>query len=247
MKIKSRDGFAHILLIAAGVFLVGGAGTGLASNSARPGDLLYGMDRSMEGLRHAFTFGDEAEAKLHAEQAQERLGELKSLINGNAPSERLDQAARNYGDHLEEALVNANKIGNEEAKGEVLALVAEETLLDQDELLEQAESAGELVQASIQAAMQHANQGFEKSYGQLNEAVKAQVMERVQSKALNAERLMEQVQLKTQDNQPEDAGSDNKPEDAGSDSAGSENAPQGSDTNKPEDAGSGSSSGQGNN
>ncbi|MDX1765551.1 MAG: DUF5667 domain-containing protein [Candidatus Saccharimonadales bacterium] len=239
---SNQSGFAHLLLIAAAVFVVGGTGTAVASNSARPGDLLYGLDRGMENIRGALTFGEEAKAHYYAKQSQERKGEINSLLNGNASEDRLDQAVRNYGETMDKALSKANGLSGE-AKEEALSSIAEKSLVHQDNFLEMAEGSGERYQNQLENAFTKANQNFGESSQQLSEAKLEQVMNQARNQVRNLDGLMEQIQLRSQDkeqeNKPEDSG--NKNEDTGNQS---DNKQSGSDdSNKPEETGG--SSGQG--
>lgn len=59
---------------------VGGAGTVAASENAKPGDLLFPIDRAVEDFRLALA-SDERSAELRAEFARERLLELRQIID----------------------------------------------------------------------------------------------------------------------------------------------------------------------
>jgi len=66
------------ILIALAV-LFGAGGTVVASDSARPGDLLFPVDRAVEEVRAAFTAG-EGKAELKIKFAEERLDEMDSIL-----------------------------------------------------------------------------------------------------------------------------------------------------------------------
>ena len=66
------------ILIALAV-LFGAGGTVAASDSARPGDLLFPVDRAVEEVRAAFTAG-EGKAELKIKFAEERLDEMDSIL-----------------------------------------------------------------------------------------------------------------------------------------------------------------------
>ncbi len=59
---------------------LGAGGTVVASDSARPGDILYPVDRAAERVRVAFT-SEEDEAELKIRFANERLDELESIVS----------------------------------------------------------------------------------------------------------------------------------------------------------------------
>jgi hypothetical protein len=71
---------AALLGAAAAAALVALAGTGtFASRDALPGDPMYGIKRVAESTGYALTFGEEAKARRHLEQAQRRLDEVEGM------------------------------------------------------------------------------------------------------------------------------------------------------------------------
>ncbi len=66
-----------LLLIA----ILGGGTTALASNAARPGDLLFPIDRSIEDLRIKFAGSEESKSILTEKFTNERIQELHEIIN----------------------------------------------------------------------------------------------------------------------------------------------------------------------
>ena len=62
------------------MLVLGSTGTVMASNSARPGDLLYPIDRATETVEGSFLRGD-VKAHFTAELVQERVDELHSLLS----------------------------------------------------------------------------------------------------------------------------------------------------------------------
>ncbi|HEX5811863.1 MAG TPA: DUF5667 domain-containing protein [Pseudonocardia sp.] len=67
---------------AAAAALVALAGTGtFASRDALPGDPMYGVKRVAESTGYALTFGEQAKARRHLEQAQRRLDEVEGLVS----------------------------------------------------------------------------------------------------------------------------------------------------------------------
>jgi hypothetical protein len=62
------------------VVLVGASGTVAASDSARPGDLLFPIDRAAEEARIAFAANAEAKAELRARFAEERVKEFEEIV-----------------------------------------------------------------------------------------------------------------------------------------------------------------------
>ena len=79
-------------LIIAILALIGAGGTIAASDSARPGDLLFPVDRSVEDIRFALT-PENGKAELKVKFAEERLDEIESILKDeeeDATEEKLD-------------------------------------------------------------------------------------------------------------------------------------------------------------
>ena len=90
---RERPGHRRAALLgaAAAAALVALAGTGtFASQDALPGDPLYDVKRVAESTGYALTFGEQAKARRHLEQAQRRLDEVEGMVTR-------DQAARASG------------------------------------------------------------------------------------------------------------------------------------------------------
>lgn len=69
------------------MLVLGSTGTVMASNSARPGDLLYPIDRATETVEGSFLRGD-VKAHFTAELAQERVDELHALLNDDTKKDK---------------------------------------------------------------------------------------------------------------------------------------------------------------
>lgn len=76
--------------IVAVFFLLGAGGTAAAAESARPGDILFPIDQALEDVRLALANNDDAKARLKIAFAEERLAELKSLIDEDNQQDVLD-------------------------------------------------------------------------------------------------------------------------------------------------------------
>jgi hypothetical protein len=75
---------AAVLGAAAAAALVALAGGGtFASQGALPGDSMYGVKRVAESTSYALTFGQDAKARRHLEQAQHRLDEVEGMVARN--------------------------------------------------------------------------------------------------------------------------------------------------------------------
>src|SRR3989344_5727602 len=79
-------------LIIAILALIGAGGTIAASDSARPGALLFPVDRSVDDIRFALT-PENGKAELKVKFAEERLDEIESILKDeeeDATEEKLD-------------------------------------------------------------------------------------------------------------------------------------------------------------
>ncbi len=73
---------APVVQAAAAAALVALAGSGMfASRDALPGDPMYGVKRVAESTGLALTFGEQAKARRHLEQAQRRLDEVEGMVS----------------------------------------------------------------------------------------------------------------------------------------------------------------------
>lgn len=166
-----KDGFAHLVLIAAlAVVMLGGAVTVVASDAAKPGDTLYSVDRSAENVREALAFSDEAKVDFKLEQADERLEELETLQEEGASDELVESASNTYGETISEAAAAvAAAAQSGEGFDEAHAnLVAEATGIHLDVLANVLEQAPEQAKASIEKAIENSEKGAERSLEALN-------------------------------------------------------------------------------
>lgn len=94
-------GFAHILIIGiiTGLFVTS-TGVIVLSNSSKPGDILYSIDRGAERIRLALALTSGSKKELHAKLAVERLEELKALYaEDKVDISGINDALLNYEDH----------------------------------------------------------------------------------------------------------------------------------------------------
>ncbi|MCA9354410.1 MAG: hypothetical protein KC877_02725 [Candidatus Kaiserbacteria bacterium] len=74
------------------VLIVGTTGTVAASNDAKPGDLLFPIERATERVQLAFA-GEAREAELRAQFSAERLAELREIIEEETESTEVETTA----------------------------------------------------------------------------------------------------------------------------------------------------------
>jgi len=83
-------------------FLLSGAGTVMAARDTVPGDLLYPVKMVTEKTRMAFTFSDLARAELYIDLAEQRVDEIRKLVERGEP-ENITKLATRVVAHLEMA------------------------------------------------------------------------------------------------------------------------------------------------
>lgn len=96
-------------LILALVLVLGSTGTVLAANDARPGDLLYPIDRVTEAIEGSLLRG-ETKSNFTAALAQERVDELRSIINDDAKKDSDGRLSEEGKKHASEAAASALKM-----------------------------------------------------------------------------------------------------------------------------------------
>ncbi|MBI4415024.1 MAG: hypothetical protein HY566_02175 [Candidatus Kerfeldbacteria bacterium] len=99
-----------IITIIAVVLLTGSIGTAVAANGARPGDVLYPVDRAIESVRLKVAPAGEARARLITEFAAERQDELKSLEQKSGREDRVAKAQQLADDALAQALGTVDEV-----------------------------------------------------------------------------------------------------------------------------------------
>jgi hypothetical protein len=87
----ARLAFAGALAVAV---LVGGLTSAAASGSSLPGDLFYPIKLGVERAQLAVTFDPAAQARLHAQFAQVRLGEAQRLVAAGRVQDGVRQVAQ---------------------------------------------------------------------------------------------------------------------------------------------------------
>lgn len=79
---KTRKLKTHTLIIGIAVAaLTLGSGTAFAADGSKPGDLLYGIDRTTESIQLALSFTTDIKQGVHKSIAEERLVEIEQLLN----------------------------------------------------------------------------------------------------------------------------------------------------------------------
>ncbi len=63
------------------ILIIGGGGTALASDAARPGDFLFPLERSLEDIKVRLALSDESREQIIKDLTEERLQELREIID----------------------------------------------------------------------------------------------------------------------------------------------------------------------
>lgn len=95
--------FALTALVAVGAVIVGGVVTVSAANAAVPGDTLYGVDRSVEGIQRSLKLNPLAKAEYEVDLMEERALELSELEESDAESELIEEAVGDLEEQEESA------------------------------------------------------------------------------------------------------------------------------------------------
>ena len=92
-----------IQLIIVLALALGAGGTVVASDSARPGDFLFPVDRAVEDIRATFTAA-EGKAELKVKFAEERLDELESILDDESATSTPNGVSEEARQNLSHAL-----------------------------------------------------------------------------------------------------------------------------------------------
>lgn len=108
------------------VLVVSGVGTAIAANGAKPGDALFGVDRTVEKVRLTLALSDDSRVRVKTDIAEERDQERAELEERNGSE---DERVREADEHAQIALTNALETiseirGKIEAKGNARATEA---------------------------------------------------------------------------------------------------------------------------
>jgi hypothetical protein len=121
-----------ISLVIAVIIVLGIGGTVAASDSARPGDLLFPVDRFAEDAHLALTADADAKAALRAQIAEERADEIESLVKeesaggGSAEGKaRIEAAFNDLSVYLAEARASASSTALDQVHARVKTMATE--------------------------------------------------------------------------------------------------------------------------
>lgn len=98
---KKQSGFAPIVaIVLIGALGIGSVATVTAADKAKPGDILYPLDTSVENIRLAVATSSDSEIEIRTEIASERINEIKQLLQEKGvEATGLDVALNNLTSH----------------------------------------------------------------------------------------------------------------------------------------------------
>ncbi|MBW2990682.1 DUF4382 domain-containing protein [Candidatus Woesearchaeota archaeon] len=145
-----------------------------------PGNVFYGLDRAMERIRLAFTGDDIKKAQLHLQYAEERLAELKEVVNKNK-FKHVEKLVKYHKEELEDAQKEIDQAASKGKSVEAVAALVAQMTYKHIEVLEGVlekvpEQAKEHIQHAIQMSMkgnQQAVESIEKQTGKPADVPKA--------------------------------------------------------------------------
>lgn len=188
----NQEGVAELIIVAAvATIFLGGTATVVVSDSSKPGDVLYSVDRSVESVQEKLAFTEQLKTEFKFSQATERLEELEALETTDAEPELVDEASNNYGVAISEAAERLAELAKNGGDiNEALAsLVTEATTVHLDTLAKVHEKAPEQARESIQKAMTSSETGTEKSLEALNGSVTEEKQQEIQEKIHSSREL----------------------------------------------------------
>jgi hypothetical protein len=144
--LRRRFRMAWIAVIAVIATLLAGGGMAYAADEAAPGDILYGLDRSIEQVRIELTKDPQAAFELQLALATERLKEADKAL-AKAKKDRFNQALDNYDATV--ALIAETVQSSAAADKTVLGGLLDEAIASHDALLADmiyGEREGEMIQ-----------------------------------------------------------------------------------------------------
>ena len=102
-KLNIRGVAMPFIPIIIAILFAGGAGTVALADTAKPGDVLYGLDRAVERIQEKLTTNEEGRFNLGLQNAHERLEELR-IIHELPPSERKEVLKTRAIEHVQFSL-----------------------------------------------------------------------------------------------------------------------------------------------
>jgi len=177
-----QEGVVSVALIVL-LALLGGGGLVVASDSARPGDALYGLEQAVESIRLAFTLAPEAQAKVHTSLASERIEEAISLAGTANREEHFEQALARYQEHLQKA---QEKAAEAQSQGkdveEIQAILAENALRHQEVLEGVYERVPEQAKSAIERAIENSQRGYETAVKAISGEKREEVLDKTRDR-----------------------------------------------------------------
>lgn len=96
MRMRPAMSWLVITVLVLSLFAGGGLGVAYAADGSVPGDMLYGLDTTIESTRLALALDEEGKAQLALQFALERLKEMQDLAARGGSEENFNQAVDGY-------------------------------------------------------------------------------------------------------------------------------------------------------
>ncbi|HNT30491.1 MAG TPA: DUF5667 domain-containing protein [bacterium] len=189
------------------LLIMTGAGVVVAADSAKPGDILYGIDRAWENTQIAFSRSHQAKARTYLAQADERLVELEAVTSESTAAHLIPTAYADDADtevianlltDYEEALINAQNNAQvavdtgEDAK-ELLETIAQTTLEHEATLARVYTQVPKQAQDAIEHAMQVGATKHQEALQNMGKEQQMQVQNQLQEQKGNVEQQLQQL------------------------------------------------------
>ncbi len=126
--------------------------TTLPDPGITPDSPIYGLDKAVEGLELAFTFGEENKARVHYKFAKERLAEAEKMAVEDKP----ELAEEVMGDYEKELTETESEMEKAVARGKNVTQLAEHVATMTAKHLEVLQRVYDKVPEQAKAAIAHA-------------------------------------------------------------------------------------------
>ena len=102
--------YSIIVLASIVIILIAGSGIGYAADSAVPGDVLYPLDRKIEGIQLLIFKNPETNGQLRILILEERTSELEKLKNKSNHDDKIEKLKQNSLGDLEQSFSQVLKV-----------------------------------------------------------------------------------------------------------------------------------------
>lgn len=195
MKLQklNQHGIAPVVILAIlGVVGIGGFGTAVVSDSARPGDTLYPIDQTVESIQGLLATSPKAQAKLEAKFSTERLDEAESLTISNGQSKHIEDALARFEKHLTHAAGKAAQAKSQSNNvDDIQEIITNNALRHQDKMLGVYDRVPEQAKPAIEKAIEMSQKGYSTALEAVSKTKKQELMDKHEAKMAELEEKLE--------------------------------------------------------